>query len=169
MSIHTMNPLAITMGCPVGIGPEIILKYFAANPTFPFGVSPVVVGDPAVLSWCSQTLSLPCKIVSWEPGDKVEKGVIPVYCPAGCNVADAKALAWGKPDVQTGMAMAHCIESAVEGIIGQIFSGLVTCPITKKALNEDFTKRFPRKFLMAKITAMGILHTVAKAVANPET
>ncbi len=131
-----MKPLAITMGCPVGIGPEIILKYFAANPSFFAGVSPVVVGDPAVLFSCGKALDIPAPVVSWKPGDVVAPGVIPVFAPADLPELSSDSLSWGKPNRQTGKAMAVCIESAVEMIRQQIFSGMVTCPITKKALND---------------------------------
>ena len=40
-----MKPLAITLGDPCGIGPEIILKAFASG----LPVPAVVVGDPALL------------------------------------------------------------------------------------------------------------------------
>ncbi len=131
-----MKPLAITMGCPVGIGPEIILKFFAGNSSFPAGVSPVVVGDPAVLAWCGEALHNPVPIIAWKPGDVVEPGVIPVFSPDDLPELSPDSLHWGKPDKQTGKAMAVCIESAVRQIQQQVFSGMVTCPITKKALNE---------------------------------
>lgn len=131
-----MKPLAITMGCPVGIGPEIILKFFAAHPSFPAGVRPVVVGDPAVLARCGKDLHIPAPIVAWKPGDVVESEVISVFTPDDLSELSPDFLHWGKPDKQTGKAMAVCIESAVRLIQRQIFSGMVTCPITKKALNE---------------------------------
>lgn len=131
-----MKPLAITMGCPVGIGPEIILKFFAENPSFPAGLSPVVIGDPAVLSWCGKLLHIPAPIVAWKPGDVVESGVIAVYSPEDLPELTVDSLLWGKPSTQTGRSMAVCIESAVKMIEQQFFSGMVTCPITKKSLNE---------------------------------
>ena len=44
-----------------------------------------------------------------------------------------------------------------------------TVGIPRKALKDARTKRFPRKSLIPRITAMGVLHNAAIAVANPET
>jgi len=44
-----------------------------------------------------------------------------------------------------------------------------TVGMPRKALNDARMKRLPRKFFMPKITAMGMLHSAAIAVANPET
>jgi len=131
-----MKPLAITMGCPVGIGPEIILKFFAAANHGPDVVPAVVVGDPGVLRWCSRKLALPATIVAWRPGDAVVPHVIPVLRPTDFPDLEQASLIWGRPDKQTGTAMARCIEAAVHLIRQQVFSGMVTCPITKKSLNE---------------------------------
>ncbi len=124
------------MGCPVGIGPEIILKLFAAGSAFSLNETPVVVGDPAVLQHCGQILQIGTNIVRWYPGKKVKAGTLPVYKPENFPVLAPESLAWGKPDVRTGTAMARCIEAAVSLVQGNECSGMVTCPITKKALNE---------------------------------
>jgi hypothetical protein len=44
-----------------------------------------------------------------------------------------------------------------------------TVGIPRKALKDERINRFPRKFFMPKITAIGMLHSAAIAVANPET
>ncbi len=131
-----MKPLAITMGCPVGIGPEIILKFFAAAGHVAADSPAVVVGDPEVLRWCSRKLAIPARVVAWQPGDEVGPQVIPVLRPTDFPDLEQASLSWGRPDIQTGRAMARCIETAVQLIRQQVFSGMTTCPITKKALNE---------------------------------
>jgi len=131
-----MKPLAITMGCPVGIGPEIILKFFAAASNVAADSPTVVVGDPEVLRWCSRMLGIDATIVDWQPGEEVAPHVIPVLRPADFPDLEQAQLMWGRPDSQTGRAMARCIEAAVQLINQQVFSGMVTCPITKKSLNE---------------------------------
>ncbi len=124
------------MGCPVGIGPELILKYFS-SPTFQTGKVPVVViGAPAVLHWCGRTLGIPASIVPWKPGEDVLPDVIPVYTPDSSPHLDPQTLRWGKSDTRTGKAMACWIEAAVAMALQGELSGIVTCPITKKALNE---------------------------------
>ncbi len=130
------KPLLITMGCPVGIGPELILKFFTRPDNPQRRLPVVVVGDPAVLHWCSRVLALPAAIVPWQPGNPVDPDVLPVYLPPASSPLDPAALTWGQPDRQTGAAMADWIEGAVALIRRGAASGLVTCPISKKALHE---------------------------------
>ncbi|MCI5211133.1 MAG: 4-hydroxythreonine-4-phosphate dehydrogenase PdxA, partial [Candidatus Electrothrix sp. ATG2] len=44
-----MKPIAVTMGCPVGVGPEILLRFFE-DLEDKKALPPVVLGDLAVLS-----------------------------------------------------------------------------------------------------------------------
>lgn len=124
--------IGITMGCPVGIGPEIILKFFAARPEFR-DYQPVVIGDAGVLHHAAAVLNLQPDIVSWEPGESVRPGSIPV-----CNlsVLPLDRLHWGSPDFETGGAMARYIEEGVRMILTGTLAAIVTCPISKKALNQ---------------------------------
>lgn len=136
------KPLAITMGCPVGIGPEIILKSFASGVYDGEPARPVVIGDPGVLSWCGRILGLPAPVVAWQPGEEPARGTIPVFAPDDLPDLDISRLKWGEPDQGTGRAMAVCIEAAVKAVLQEMVGGMVTCPITKKALNQA-GYRFP--------------------------
>lgn len=123
--------IGVTMGCPVGIGPEIILKFFASRPEHR-DFLPVVLGDAGVLQRTASALNLQARIVSWEPGDPVRPGSIPV-----CNLS---ALAfdrqrWGSPNAETGRAMARYIEKGAGLTLQGTLAAIVTCPISKKALN----------------------------------
>ncbi|OKY74460.1 MAG: 4-hydroxythreonine-4-phosphate dehydrogenase PdxA [Desulfobulbaceae bacterium DB1] len=131
-----LKPLVMTMGCPVGIGPELILKFFAGAASRAATAPVVVIGDPSVLAWCSRVLSIPARIVPWQPGEPVHPGVIAVHAPTASPFLDPQSLVWGRPDILTGKAMACWIETAVAlALEGQV-RGVVTCPITKKALCE---------------------------------
>ncbi|MBI3599065.1 MAG: 4-hydroxythreonine-4-phosphate dehydrogenase PdxA, partial [Nitrospinae bacterium] len=50
--------IAITMGDPAGIGPEIILKSFAKNEISKY-CTPLVVGDESFLKKTSEALNIP--------------------------------------------------------------------------------------------------------------
>jgi len=129
-------PLAITMGCPVGIGPEIILKFFASSRNWtalPFPV--VVIGSRAVLEWCSRSLNIPISIADWKPGDVIEEGVISVFEPEASSALNCSLLQFGSPSKDTGRAMARYIEAAVELTRGEVLGGIITCPIAKSTLN----------------------------------
>lgn len=127
-----MSLIAITMGCPVGIGPEIILKHFR-DQTECTTANCVVIGDLAVLQENARALSIEVECFSWKPGDRITEKGIPVY-----NVTnlDPQNLCWGKPNRQTGLAMARYIETAVELARDNRIDGIVTCPISKAALQK---------------------------------
>ncbi len=126
-----MLPIAITMGCPVGIGPELILKFFAQHDG-PHDF--VVIGDAGVLERTGVELGLPAPVVAWQPGQDVEQGSIAIFSPL--PPLAAASLAWGQPSPETGQAMGQWIESAVTIIQQGHLAAMVTCPITKTALND---------------------------------
>jgi 4-hydroxythreonine-4-phosphate dehydrogenase len=130
-----MKPIAITMGCPVGIGPEILVSFFehleknSKNDEFP----PVVLGDLTVLSEIAKLLRVQVKPVSWQPGNEVRPGTLPVMELSQLNT---KKLQWGQPNQETSVAMADYIRAAVQHTQRGHFAAMVTCPISKKALNN---------------------------------
>lgn len=127
-----MRHIGITMGCPVGIGPEILLKFFAQGNRWA-EYQPVVVGDIGVLGSCATALNLEADFQSWTPGTPVETGKIPVFETSSLHAQD---LIWGHPTITTGKAMASYIEKAVSLINEKIFAAMVTCPISKASLND---------------------------------
>ncbi len=131
-----MLRIGITMGCPVGIGPEIILKYFSnerRNPDF----APVVLGDPEVLARCRRELDIGPPPVVWHPQESLPENAIPVMAVSSLNT---ESLQWGNPNRLTGKAMAEYIIKAVKLIQDGWLDAMTTCPISKKALKEaDFT------------------------------
>lgn len=126
-----MRHIAITMGCPVGIGPEIVLRFFDEQASLEF--CPVVFGDLGVLRRCADELKIASELVSWKPGTSVSAGQIPVF---ELSRLPAKDLIWGQPTIATGRAMGEYIEKAVSLILAGSFSAMVTCPISKASLNR---------------------------------
>ncbi len=127
-----MQPAAITMGCPVGVGPEIILRLFAglaADEVCP----PVVLGDLGVLQRTADLLKSAVKPVAWQIGESIRPGTVPVL---ELSHLEADKLRWGQPSKETGIAMAEYIIRAAQGALAGEFSAIVTCPIAKKALHE---------------------------------
>lgn len=123
-------PLAITMGCPVGIGPEIVCKFFASD--YPDKDRFIVLGDVGVLRKTASLLDLELAVHSWQPGITVTKKGIFV---AGLSNLDVDTLQWGAPTAETGQAMAEYISTAVSWCMEGKCSGMITCPISKKTLN----------------------------------
>ncbi len=120
------------MGCPSGIGPEIILRYFAGNES-PSDIRAVVLGDSKVLEKCGTDLKLPAPCVPWLPGSPLPTSGIPVVQLSALELGDIE---WGHPNKATGIAMAHYIEAGVELAQQGLIQGIATCPISKSSLND---------------------------------
>lgn len=124
-----LPPLAISMGCPVGIGPEIILRFLAQSG--PQRVMwPVIIGDAGVLRRCAAALGLGIPVRAWQPGAPCQPQALNVF-----SLSDlGEGLCWGQPTAETGRAMGRYIEEAVRLVRQGQLAGLVTCPISKTAL-----------------------------------
>ena len=129
-------PLAITMGCPVGIGPEIISKFF--HDTVLAGkysslMPIVVIGNAAVLIRTAGELGITLNVQPWHPGDPVKPDVVSVFDIDDHPLDD---LSWGKPTLATAAAMIRYIEDGVRFISRGALAGMVTCPISKISLQR---------------------------------
>jgi len=134
MTIHAIQgvlpPVAMTMGCPVGVGPEIICKLFSGN-DMPGAGRTVVVGDCTVLRKAANLLRQSLAIIPWKPGQPIVRGTLPVF---QVGSVEASTLSWGQPNLVTGKAMGQYIVAAIQLIQADHCSALVTCPISKKSL-----------------------------------
>lgn len=120
------------MGCPAGIGPEIILRYFDKGQV-PENISPVVIGDIGILQKCNADLGLNMECVYWKPDEAIPDHGIPVLHNSNLN---PEKLHWGIPDIHTAKSMAAYIETAVSLAQKGIIQGITTCPISKDALQS---------------------------------
>jgi 4-hydroxythreonine-4-phosphate dehydrogenase len=123
-------PLAMTMGDPAGIGPELALAAWRdRTPGAPF----VVFAPPSVLAAAARRAGLAVPIIETDPagaGAAFPAGlpVIPLRNP----VADAP----GRPDAANAAATLESIERAVEAVRQGQARALVTNPIAKAELYE---------------------------------
>ncbi len=129
-----MNTIGITMGCPSGIGPEIILKFFAEFfEKESRQVHPVVIGDINVLKYYSQLFGAPLPFHNWEPDKPQIDKSIPVLALTSMKPDEFEP---GNPNRKTGKAMAIYIEEAVKLAQNGTIDGIVTCPISKASLHN---------------------------------
>lgn len=124
-------PVAITMGCPAGIGPEIICRLFHHDGMSAGGS--IVVGDINVLRQAADCLGMRINIVPWCPGQPVGADTLPVM---QVGTPRPEPVRWGHPDVVTGKVMGQAIEEAVRLVNSGHCSAIVTCPISKKSLQQ---------------------------------
>ncbi len=131
---HHSRRLAITMGCPVGIGPEIIVKFFSQiDVDACVDYSPIVLGDLGVLRRCADELKIATEFYPWRLEAPLISGQIPVLELSHLN---ADELIWGQPTMSTGKAMVAYIEKAVSLVLDGSFAAMTTCPISKASLNR---------------------------------
>lgn len=136
-------PLALTMGEPAGVGPEIIA--LAWDQLRSGGAPFVVIGDAAVLRSQGRPVA---PVASAADAATVFTTAIPVLDqPLPAPVTP------GAPDVANAGTVADWIEQAVSLVLGGEASGLVTAPIAKAPMYASGF-RFPgHTEFIAELTA----------------
>jgi len=133
--MHNYRPfIGITMGDPVGIGPEIIFKALS-SPSIYKTCKPLVIGDLGVLELAKKSTSSTLKIkdVKIPVSGAYKYGLIDVLCLSKLN---KDKISWGKPSVQTGKAMIKYITAAIDIANSGDIGAIVTCPINKAAMQK---------------------------------
>lgn len=124
--------IGITMGDPVGIGPEIILLSLC-KPEIYNACRPLVIGDFQVLNAVKKCVRSKLHIKSVkDPGEGLYKlGSIDLLNLS--KIVPDKAI-WGNPTVETAKAMIQYIEVAADLASKGHIAAMVTCPINKAAM-----------------------------------
>ena len=127
----TISPIVVTMGCPAGIGPEIIVKTIDSS-SFPCPV--VVAGDANVLQRAIEICNVQLSVESWTPGEDViaKQGVLKCLEVTSLSVDEVP---FGGPSETTGRASFAYIEKAVRLCSEGIACAMVTAPISKLGLS----------------------------------
>lgn len=126
--------LAITMGDPASIGPEIAVKALLRPEVYEI-CRPLLVGDAKVFEQIIDKLQLPAKInVVHKVADaEFVIGAIDVF---DLNILDVSKLEFGKIDAMCGEASFQAVKKAIELAIANEVDATVTGPINKKSINE---------------------------------
>lgn len=125
-------PLALTLGEPAGIGPDITLAAWTRRHAPPLPVF-VALGCPRVLRQRAAALGLavPVEIVATpQAGATVFERALPVLA-----IADLPPVTPGQPVPATATATIAAIETAVELVARGDASAIVTNPIAKHVLH----------------------------------
>ncbi len=136
----TRPVIGITMGDPVGIGPELIC--LALNRPELYKVArPLVIGDVRIMEASRKvtgtthviaSINIPCA-GHFKPG-----------CIDVLNISnlDLNSIFWGHPTLASGRAMIDYINTAVNLALADDIAAVVTCPINKTAMKMAGS-RFP--------------------------
>ena len=136
--------LAITMGDPAGVGPEVIVKALA-DPRVGQGCRPVVLGHPQVLKQAIKLVgsSLAVAVVDALAGlsdQQPPQGKI--WClPVGDD--NLLEVPQGSVDPRTGQAAYEAIVCATDAALADTIAGIVTAPISKSALHAAGHTHYP--------------------------
>ena len=132
---NSLPRVAVTMGDPAGVGPEICLRLLA-NADLARECVPVVFGDAAVLRRVAGKLGLPFTAfviakADWSHRSREVRGpsVLDLQC------VDAAAITPGQVDARCGDAAFRYVIAAIEaGLMGEV-DAITTAPLNKEALH----------------------------------
>lgn len=125
MSTFACKPLALTVGEPAGIGPDLCVMLTG----LPEARDLVLVGDAATLRERARQLGRPLALL---PADY--SGELPAHSLRHIDVPLAVPVAAGKPDARNGRALLTMLDVAIDGCLSGRFSGMVTAPLAKNVI-----------------------------------
>jgi 4-hydroxythreonine-4-phosphate dehydrogenase len=125
--------LALTMGDPVGVGPEIMVLALA-DPAIYQTCRPVVLGDLHAMERARQDLTpdLTLHLIKDPSEGRYQAGTIDLLALSYLSPGD---LNHSHPSAAGGRAMVSYILTAIEMALDQEVAGMVTGPISKASLN----------------------------------
>ena len=130
MTESTVKPiLALTMGDPVGVGPEIIVKALADARTYQV-CRPLVLGDLPALERARLALdpALKVHLADRPAAGRYQLGTLDLMPLSQLALRD---LEFGRPTPASGKAMVGYILTAIDLALAEKVAGLVTAPISK--------------------------------------
>lgn len=145
----SVKPLiAVTMGDPAGIGPELIHLAFMNESINDF-CKPVVIGDEKILEKARECTKSNQKInpITCPEEGIYKKGIINLI-----NTGNSDIVEPGIPTKLSGRAMIEYIEYAIDLAKKGIVKGVVTCPINKAAMQLAQSEFHGHTELFAKRT-----------------
>ena len=127
--------IAVTMGDPAGIGPEIILKALA-DPIIKKVSRPLVLGDWGVLQRARSRRSKNPELICWQPGQQLlpmlSHPTAHVICPL--SVLSARQSRPGQPSRDGGHGAFRYIRVAAKLALSKVADAMATAPISKSIL-----------------------------------
>lgn len=125
--------IAITMGDPAGIGPEIVIKSLLRDEVYDL-CRPLVTGDAAVIAYTAKILGYNVKVNSIESVTEAkfkqgEIDVIDLHC------VDMRTFEFSKVQAQCGNAAFVSIVKAIDLAMSKQVDATVTAPLNKEALH----------------------------------
>ncbi|MEP6894562.1 MAG: 4-hydroxythreonine-4-phosphate dehydrogenase PdxA [Chloroflexota bacterium] len=122
-------PMAITMGDPCGIGPEIIAKLYADSTPLP---PTLVLGDEGLIRRAIRLLALPLTVEVINSPEDFQDTPNTINVISLSNLPED--LPFGQLDVRAGKAAYDYIRAGIDLALQKRIRAMVTAPINKEAL-----------------------------------
>ncbi len=126
--------IAITMGDPASIGPEIALKALMNDLIYEI-CRPLIVGDAGVFQDIRKRLNLPVEVKAIASVSEAvfERGTVEVLDLKNVNLDELK---FGEVSAMAGNASFEAVKKVIELALAGEVDATVTGPINKKSINE---------------------------------
>jgi 4-hydroxythreonine-4-phosphate dehydrogenase len=126
--------LAITMGDPAGIGPEIAAKVFADKIIYS-KCNPVLVGHISIMEKAIVIAGTDLRIhkISDISDARFDPGTIDVYDIGGTDIEDIRI---GEISARAGDLAFRAVKTAIDLALQEKIDGIVTGPIQKESINK---------------------------------
>ncbi len=152
------RPVALTIGDPAGIGPEISLRV-AGDPELASGVPVVLVGSAALLRRVAAHLDLSVRVEVISSPDQTagQLGTVYVLDVPGL---DEDAVTPGELSAPCGQASVDAIHTATELAMSGAVSAVASAPANKEAFNAAGHHFEGQTEIFASLTATESFHTI---------
>ena len=131
--VDSRKPIvAITMGDPAGIGPEIIVRA-QANAAVHRACRPVILGDPQTLKRAVRLCRLPMEVQEVSSPGKIKPSPKKLTV-INCWENDSPSMTPGGPTQISGLMAVKFIQAAAKLALAKQVSAITTAPISKAAI-----------------------------------
>ncbi len=149
MTAEMRHPkLAITMGDPAGIGPEIIIRSLS-RPDIYEHCTPIVLGDEGVLRKVQREMGGSVIFNPIQSPDQAQDKTANLIPLSNINLDQFE---YGQPRTDLGLVSTFYIVKAAEMTVSNQVDALVTCPINKAMLHEAGYDHHSHTDLLKSIT-----------------
>jgi len=141
--------IAITMGDPAGVGPEICLDLLN-DPKISDLYSPIVFGDSSVLRSCAEKTNKTSDYIEISENqieDTSKNGIFDL------GLMNLDELNPGTADANTGRATYGYVTSAIDACLRNKVDAVVTCPANKEALQAGGVSQPGHTEIFAELTS----------------
>jgi 4-hydroxythreonine-4-phosphate dehydrogenase len=126
--------VALTMGDPAGIGPEIVAKYLAGSRRK--NVTLVVAGEKQLLQDTAAKFKLDIgglNVITRPSREKFDRDATNIV---SLKIGGLKDMEPGRPDARTGRAAMAFVDKATDLVMLHEVDAVVTAPLSKLTINE---------------------------------